>query len=515
MNAGELVCVVGRNGTGKSTLLRVLSGELTPSEGIVTLDGAPLASLRPLALARRRAVLPQQGELAFSFSVRDVVAMGRTPHRGAPASEPDAAIAAAALRAVDLAGREDERYDQLSGGEQQRVQLARVVAQAWPGADPAPVLLLDEPTSALDLAQVYATLALVRELTRSGCGALAILHDLNAAARFADRVVVLSRGRVAAHGTPARVLDSGCLRDHFGVDAEVRHRGGRASAHHTASASLHHNPVTVMNEALNPAPLAERWASLTADEPKLRIRDAAARLDASEAQLVATRVGAGVVRLTCEPGRMLEAVPEFGHVMALTRNEAVVHEREGTYEDVQIGGHASLVLGLDIDLRCFLRHWVSAFAVTSESPRGTLHSIQFFDAAGDAVHKIYLREAERQGCVRRVRRALPRRRPEHRARGAAAGPGAGAEARRRDRHRWLPRGVDQDERHARVLRHPASLRRHAHPGPSARARRSRRPARASGRSSARSSRRQRRRPRSWCSSATPAASRSTPVRCGA
>lgn len=148
-----------------------------------------------------------------------------------------------------------------------------------------------------------------------------------------------------------------------------------------------------MNETIDAAnQLANRWAKLREEQPKLRIRDAASALDASEAQLLATEVGSDVRRLRCEPKTMLLEMPKLGHVMVLTRNEAFVHEREGTFEDVSMEGHVGLVLGPDIDLRLFLHAWKSAYAVRKETPRGVLESIQFFDGQGDAVFKVYLRE---------------------------------------------------------------------------------------------------------------------------
>ncbi len=142
-----------------------------------------------------------------------------------------------------------------------------------------------------------------------------------------------------------------------------------------------------------PEALSKAWAELTEREPKLRIRDAAKRLGTTEAQLLATECGDGDVRrLRCEPKALLPELTKLGRVMVLTRNEAFVHEREGTFEDVSVDGHVGLVLGPDIDLRCFLSFWKSAFAVRKDSARGELNSLQFFDGQGNAVHKVYLRD---------------------------------------------------------------------------------------------------------------------------
>ncbi len=219
---GELVCVVGRNGSGKSTLLRMMSGETLPTRGSVLFDGVDTRALSAAQLAERRAVLPQASRLNFNFAVSDVVAMGRIPHRARSSAAEDQDVVQAALEAVGLSGFGDRRYTRLSGGEKQRVHLARVLAQVWPTADRAPgFVLLDEPTSALDLAHVYGVLERVKVLCRAGLGAVAVLHDLNAAAQFADRIVMLFEGRVVASGAPAAVITAANLRNYFDLEARI------------------------------------------------------------------------------------------------------------------------------------------------------------------------------------------------------------------------------------------------------------------------------------------------------
>lgn len=201
--AGEVSAIVGPNGSGKTTLLRVLAGDLA-HEGSVSLDAVPLASLKPWELAARRAVLPQATPLAFPFTVLEVVRLGLTagPHAGDPA------IAPAALAAVGLAGYEGRLFQELSGGEQARAQLARVLAQVW-----APVvagrprwLLLDEPVASLDIGHQLLVMRLAADFAARGGGVVAVLHDLNLAASFAHRVTLMHEGRVQAAGAPAEVL---------------------------------------------------------------------------------------------------------------------------------------------------------------------------------------------------------------------------------------------------------------------------------------------------------------------
>ncbi len=212
---GELVAVVGPNGAGKSTLLRGLSGELTPRAGEVTLDQRALRAYPRDALARRRAVLPQRAQLSAGFHVDEVVALGRHPHRARQVE--DARAVERALARVGLAELRGSLFTRLSGGEQQRVMLARVLAQLDGDAAASRFLLLDEPTAALDLAWQHHALELARALTREGVGVLAILHDLALAAMYADRVALLVEGQLVKTGAPAEVLSASNLQRAYGV----------------------------------------------------------------------------------------------------------------------------------------------------------------------------------------------------------------------------------------------------------------------------------------------------------
>lgn len=202
---GELVVVVGPNGAGKSSLLQLLAGTLQPHQGSLFLDGQPLPRWRPAALARRRAVLPQSPDLTFAFRVLDVVLLGRSAWGGDP--ETNLRAAAWALAEAGLKGFADRRYSELSGGERQRVHLARTLAQLGPPAGgEARYLLLDEPTNNLDLQHQRSLMISARRLAAAGYGVLAILHDLNLAALYADRLYLLAEGRALVAGSPHEVL---------------------------------------------------------------------------------------------------------------------------------------------------------------------------------------------------------------------------------------------------------------------------------------------------------------------
>jgi iron complex transport system ATP-binding protein len=224
LQPGEVLGVLGPNGAGKSTLLDALSGELKPSEGHVTLDGKPLSAWVGPERAQRLAILPQTSTLNFAFRVEDVVGMGRLPH--ATGRVRDQAIIAEALGAADAAHLAGRNYLELSGGERQRVHLARVLAQLWPGAS-GQTLLLDEPTSMLDPLHQHTTLQATRNIAASGVAVLVILHDLNLAARYCDRVLLLQGGRPHALGTPHEVLQAEPLQAVFDLEVLVQHHPER------------------------------------------------------------------------------------------------------------------------------------------------------------------------------------------------------------------------------------------------------------------------------------------------
>lgn len=216
---GEVLAVLGANGAGKSTLLKLLSGDLKPSAGEVSLESKGLRQWPAPALARRRAVLTQQHTLALAFQVRELVLLGRYPHFGGQPTAQDHAIVAAALDLVGLRHLAERAYPTLSGGEQQRAQLARVLAQVWEAE--GGFLLLDEPLTGLDLRHQHQTLAVARQLARRGFGVVAVLHDLNLAAQYADQVLLLHQGRPVASGAPAEVLTPDYIQLAFGIEVEL------------------------------------------------------------------------------------------------------------------------------------------------------------------------------------------------------------------------------------------------------------------------------------------------------
>lgn len=217
---GEFLGVLGPNGAGKSTLLAALCGELPLEGGEVLFDGEPLRALPPRERARRLALLPQESSLNFPFTVFEVVGLGRIPH--APAPGRDERIVEESLRAAGAWHLADRLYPTLSGGERQRVQFARVLAQlAGAPEGEAQALLLDEPTSNLDLEHQHTILRVAKELCGRGLAVMAILHDLDLASTYADRLLLLQEGRVAAEGEPWEVLTEELVSQVFSVRATV------------------------------------------------------------------------------------------------------------------------------------------------------------------------------------------------------------------------------------------------------------------------------------------------------
>ena len=222
---GEVMALVGPNGAGKSTLLKAICGEMRPTTGNVAINGVALHQWRASELAKTRAVMPQDSRLAFAFSVREVVELGRFPHCNGATTPHDRQVARDAMAAVgvlDLAFRD---CTTLSGGERARVNCARALAQIWPdetGSTTPRLLLLDEPTAALDLKHQGSVMSLVRTFAKAhNVAVLAVLHDINLAAEYADRIAWLKGGKLAELGTPLATLRPETLKLVYDVESCV------------------------------------------------------------------------------------------------------------------------------------------------------------------------------------------------------------------------------------------------------------------------------------------------------
>jgi len=218
IRAGERVGLLGANGAGKTTLVKLVSGVLKPGQGEIRLDGSSLTQLRRKSVARSVAVVPQQFHIPFAFTVREVVMLGRIPFLKAFAeeSEADRRLVANALEQVGIGELKERRFDELSGGERQKVILAMALAQQ------PRLLLLDEPIVHLDITHQVEILELVKSLNlEQGLTIMAAMHDLNLAALYFDRLVLLKEGRIWADGTPGQVLTEGIIKDVFSASVRV------------------------------------------------------------------------------------------------------------------------------------------------------------------------------------------------------------------------------------------------------------------------------------------------------
>ena len=217
--AGAVTAILGANGAGKSTLFHTIAGSVIPTAGEVLMFGRPVRDWPAREAARLRAVLVQNPSLGFDFLVREAVALGRIPHD--TDERTNRRIAEEALAAVGLAEFAQRRYLSLSGGEKQRVHLARALAQVWDQPETQRCLLLDEPTLNLDFTQKRSILETARQFAQRGGTVLVVLHELNLAAQFADHLVLLKRGQVVAQGDAHTVLTRAHIEHAYGGSARI------------------------------------------------------------------------------------------------------------------------------------------------------------------------------------------------------------------------------------------------------------------------------------------------------
>jgi len=220
---GGFNAIIGPNGAGKSTLLKIAAGRLAPTGGTVRFDGADPARTDPLLLARKRAVLSQQSDPVFPLSAEDVVLMGRYPHFVHVPSRLDRQIVREALDKVGMRHKSAQSYATLSGGEKQKIQLARVFAQVWEADSGPRVLMMDEPTTNLDIRHQLDILETAREFQATGCTIIAVLHDINQAVTYADRLILMADGRLAGQ------TDEPATLSHAALEAIFRVRASRIS----------------------------------------------------------------------------------------------------------------------------------------------------------------------------------------------------------------------------------------------------------------------------------------------
>jgi iron complex transport system ATP-binding protein len=226
-DAGKLHLIIGPNGAGKSTLIKVLARLTRPTNGTIFYEGTDVTATREMVLAKRRAVLSQAIDVAFPLSVREVVMMGRYPHFGGRPGPADQKLVDEMMSLVDVTEFADRTYQTLSGGERQRVNFARVLAQVWPAGHETSdfptcrYLFLDEPLTFLDIHHQIDLMKKVRDFASAeDAVTIGVVHDLNLAARFADRLYLINKGRIVASGAPDEVLTAELIREVFAVEPQ-------------------------------------------------------------------------------------------------------------------------------------------------------------------------------------------------------------------------------------------------------------------------------------------------------
>jgi iron complex transport system ATP-binding protein len=219
VHPGEIMVILGANGAGKSSLMRLLSAEKVPTSGSISLSGKTLNNYAAKELALKRAILNQQNIINLDFLAMEIVQMGRYPHYRNQPTAHDMDIISEVMTITGTTHLAERSFLSLSGGEQQRIHLARVLAQIWD--TPEALLLLDEPVSGMDILYQQQTLSLAAMLAKKGFIVVAILHDINLAAQYADNIMMLKNGRKWYHGTPAEILNSKSIYDVFETEADV------------------------------------------------------------------------------------------------------------------------------------------------------------------------------------------------------------------------------------------------------------------------------------------------------
>ncbi|MCI9843386.1 heme ABC transporter ATP-binding protein [Flavobacterium pectinovorum] len=383
---GEMVAILGANGAGKSTLMKILCREKQPSEGRVVFDAKDLNDYSAKELAGKRATLYQQNTVSLAFTVEEIVLMGRYGKETANTNFANQFALKETMEICGISHLADRSMLTLSGGEQQRVHLARVLSQVWDNKDA--LLLLDEPVSNMDMLYQHQTLAIANALAKKGFMVVCVLHEINLAAQYADRVIMLKGGRKWWDGAPEEVFTSRNIFTAFGVHTQVQ-TDPRTLITQVVPNGLKFD-AAVFNSNLaanyNTRSLKERFVSYRDEYPAKSLGQIAETLGVTEAELLFLGLGENVILLRPEMETILARIEDLGLVKGVTYNEHCKTERIGVYRNFSKEEYTTLFLGEDIDLRIFAGRWKFALAVEEKGKE----SLQFFDTNGNAVHQIYL-----------------------------------------------------------------------------------------------------------------------------
>tara|TARA_Y100000588_G_C14219668_1_gene910440 strand:+ start:1036 stop:1758 length:723 start_codon:yes stop_codon:yes gene_type:complete len=223
VNNGDYISLIGPNGSGKSTLIKLLSNDLKPSLGSIYFKSQNISNWNVMEIAKYRAILPQSNMLNFAFTVLDIIKMGRYPFKGTCTNFQNEMVCMKLIEIFDLENHIHQNYMTLSGGEKQRVQLARVFSQIWDEEKDYEhkILILDEPTSALDIKHQIMLIELLKNINKNGLTIIIVLHDLNQAIMNANKLLVLNEGKIAAFGGVENIVESKMLDKVFGINIDI------------------------------------------------------------------------------------------------------------------------------------------------------------------------------------------------------------------------------------------------------------------------------------------------------
>ena len=383
---GEMVAILGANGAGKSTLMKILCKENQPSEGRVIYDGKDLNHYSAKELANKRATLYQKNTVSLAFTVREIVLMGRYSKEKMNTKIDNETISKETMEICGISHLADRSMLTLSGGEQQRVHLARVLAQVWDHQDA--LLLLDEPTSNMDMLYQYQTLAIAKSLAQKGFMVVCVLHEINLAAQYADRVIMLKGGRKWLDGAPEEIFTNRNIFTIFGLQVKVETNPHTLVPQITPDvlkfdAATFNSNLTFSQGKLS---LKDQFISYRKKHPNQPLWQIPEKLGVPDAELIFLGLGKTVILLRPEVNTILNQIEKIGVVKSVTYNKHCKTERIGVYKNYSKEKHTSVFVGKDIDLRIFINKWKIIVAVED---KGT-ESIQFFDGYGNAVHQIYL-----------------------------------------------------------------------------------------------------------------------------
>ena len=381
-DAGRMIAIVGPNGAGKSSLLSYIANEIDPKKNTIQLKNISLKDWKKEDLPQHKAKFSQHQPADIPLTVEEVILMGRYPYFSNSPQKNDVDSVENWMKKTDIFHLKTRDYLHLSGGEKQRVHLARVFAQLENEINQK-LILLDEPLNNLDISHQFNLLEILKEFKQKGNLVILVMHDLNLASQFADEIILMDKGKIVMQDRPENVFRPEIISKIYQFPCTI------------CQNPIDQKPLILFGKKQNnmntTTELKKQWNDLKTNQPKIRIRNAAKELGVSEMELLATSLGENVTKLKPEFAAILQEIESLGKVMALTRNNECVHERKGIYLNPDFSSpHAQLFVGEDIDLRIFLTHWKSAFAVTEASEHGERKSLQFFGKDGEAVHKIYL-----------------------------------------------------------------------------------------------------------------------------